>query len=236
MTTGLDYSEDYADDNSPVWNLGRAVGFLPMPPGYTPAGDVLRLSGFAGQGRRARRALRLQDAEHRRAGVGAAPRHRPDAERPAARADLLEARRRAGCLLPGRRHRRRIRRRRAAHGAAGSRALRRSDAPRRQVQRPADRAQGRSWTTSAAAATARSSLPPATRRCPAAAITACGGCCTTPHGAYSARGIHGQAIYVDPAAEMVIARFASHPLGGNVNMDPTSLPAYDAVANWLMKP
>jgi len=54
------------------------------------------------------------------------------------------------------------------------------------------------------------------------------------HGAYSARGIHGQAIYVDPAAEMVIARFASHPLGGNVNMDPTSLPAYDAVANWLM--
>ena len=26
MTTGLDYSEDYADDNSPVWNLGRAAG------------------------------------------------------------------------------------------------------------------------------------------------------------------------------------------------------------------
>ena len=29
------------------------------------------------------------------------------------------------------------------------------------------------------------------------------------HGAYTARGIHGQAIYVDPAAEMVIVRFAS---------------------------
>jgi len=57
-----------------------------------------------------------------------------------------------------------------------------------------------------------------------------------PHGAYSARGIHGQAIYVDPAAEMVIARFASHPLGGNVNIDPMSLPAYDAVAKHLMKP
>jgi CubicO group peptidase (beta-lactamase class C family) len=53
------------------------------------------------------------------------------------------------------------------------------------------------------------------------------------HGAYMARGIHGQAIYIDPAAEMVIARFASHPLAGNVNLDPTSLPAYHAVARHL---
>jgi CubicO group peptidase (beta-lactamase class C family) len=55
------------------------------------------------------------------------------------------------------------------------------------------------------------------------------------HGAYTARGIHGQAIYVDPAAEMVIARFASHPLGANVNLDPTSLPAYHAVAEHLRR-
>jgi CubicO group peptidase (beta-lactamase class C family) len=54
------------------------------------------------------------------------------------------------------------------------------------------------------------------------------------HGAFMARGIHGQAIYVDPAAEMVIARFASHPLAGNVNLDPMSLPAYHAVARHLM--
>ena len=54
------------------------------------------------------------------------------------------------------------------------------------------------------------------------------------HGAFMGRGIHGQAIYVDPAAEMVIARFASHPLAGNINLDPTSLPAYDAVARHLM--
>src|SRR4029077_13623869 len=55
------------------------------------------------------------------------------------------------------------------------------------------------------------------------------------HGAFTARGIHGQAIYVDPAAEMVLARFASHPLGANSNLDPTSLPAYYAVAEHLMK-
>ena len=54
------------------------------------------------------------------------------------------------------------------------------------------------------------------------------------HGVYMARGIHGQAIYVDPAAEMVIARFASHPLAGNVNLDPLSLPAYRAIAERLV--
>lgn len=50
------------------------------------------------------------------------------------------------------------------------------------------------------------------------------------HGAYSARGIHGQAIYVDPAAEMVIARFGSHPGAGSANNDWVSLPAYHAMA------
>jgi CubicO group peptidase (beta-lactamase class C family) len=54
------------------------------------------------------------------------------------------------------------------------------------------------------------------------------------HGVYTARGIHGQAIYIDPAAEMVVARFASHPLAGNVNLDPLSLPAYRAIAERLM--
>lgn len=54
------------------------------------------------------------------------------------------------------------------------------------------------------------------------------------HGAYSARGIHGQAIYVDPAAEMVIARFATHPVPFNAQIDPTSLPAYQAVAEYLL--
>ena len=55
------------------------------------------------------------------------------------------------------------------------------------------------------------------------------------HGAFAARGVHGQAIYIDPAAEMVIARFASHPLAANVNLDPTSLPAYHAVAKYISR-
>ena len=53
-------------------------------------------------------------------------------------------------------------------------------------------------------------------------------------GAFMARGVHGQAIYVDPAAQMVIARFASNPVASNAANDPTSLPAYEAVAKYLM--
>ncbi len=55
------------------------------------------------------------------------------------------------------------------------------------------------------------------------------------HGAFMARGIHGQSIYIDPKAEMVIARFGSHPLAANGNNDPTTLPAFHALAKLLMK-
>ena len=55
------------------------------------------------------------------------------------------------------------------------------------------------------------------------------------HGAFMARGVHGQALYIDPTADMVIARFASHPVAGNAAIDPTSLPAYEALANFLME-
>lgn len=55
------------------------------------------------------------------------------------------------------------------------------------------------------------------------------------HGAFTARGIHGQAIYIDPKAEMVIARFGSHPIAANAAFDPTSLPAYHALAQHLLK-
>jgi hypothetical protein len=34
---------------------------------------------------------------------------------------------------------------------------------------------------------------------------------------------------------MVIARYASHPVAGNAAIDPTSLPAYHALAEHLMR-
>jgi CubicO group peptidase (beta-lactamase class C family) len=54
------------------------------------------------------------------------------------------------------------------------------------------------------------------------------------HGAYAARGVHGQTIYVDPKADMVLVRFSSHPVAKNGVIDPTSLPAYQAVAEYLL--
>ena len=36
-------------------------------------------------------------------------------------------------------------------------------------------------------------------------------------------------------AQMVIARFASHPIAKNAAIDPTSLPAYQAVAEYLIR-
>jgi CubicO group peptidase (beta-lactamase class C family) len=55
------------------------------------------------------------------------------------------------------------------------------------------------------------------------------------HGAYMARGIYGQSVYIDPKAEMVIVRYASHPIAPNAANDPITLPAYMAVADELMK-
>ena len=37
------------------------------------------------------------------------------------------------------------------------------------------------------------------------------------HHCFTARGIHGQLIWIDPLAEMVIARYASHPMAANVS-------------------
>jgi CubicO group peptidase (beta-lactamase class C family) len=53
---------------------------------------------------------------------------------------------------------------------------------------------------------------------------------------FEARGIHGQRLYIAPRAELVIARFASHPVASSVANDPITLPAFAAVAQWLSKP
>jgi CubicO group peptidase (beta-lactamase class C family) len=54
------------------------------------------------------------------------------------------------------------------------------------------------------------------------------------HGAFAARGVHGQTIYVDPKAEMVLVRLSSHPTAKNATIDPTSLPAFQVVAEYLL--
>ncbi|MER9128126.1 beta-lactamase family protein, partial [Mesorhizobium sp. M0959] len=57
-----------------------------------------------------------------------------------------------------------------------------------------------------------------------------------PHnelGAIEARGLYGQVIYVAPKAEMVIARFASHPLGPSEYHDVITVPQMFALGQML---
>lgn len=49
-------------------------------------------------------------------------------------------------------------------------------------------------------------------------------------GQLMAMGVHGQAIYVDRAAELVIARLGSHPVATNRANMAVTIPAFDAVA------
>ncbi len=53
-------------------------------------------------------------------------------------------------------------------------------------------------------------------------------------GVFEARGIHGQRLYVAPLAELVIARFASHPVATSAANDPITLPAFRALAHMLV--
>jgi len=53
-------------------------------------------------------------------------------------------------------------------------------------------------------------------------------------GTFEGRGIFGQRLYVAPKAEIVIARFASHPVGSSAANDPITLPAFRGLATQLM--
>jgi len=52
-------------------------------------------------------------------------------------------------------------------------------------------------------------------------------------GAFEGRGIHGQRLYVAPGADLVIARFASHPIAASAANDPLTLPSFLALAELL---
>ena len=51
------------------------------------------------------------------------------------------------------------------------------------------------------------------------------------HNGYAARGVHGQTVYIDPKAQMVIVRFATHLIAGNVANAPP--PRYQRIKRWL---
>jgi CubicO group peptidase (beta-lactamase class C family) len=52
-------------------------------------------------------------------------------------------------------------------------------------------------------------------------------------GVFEGRGIHGQRLYIAPGAELVVARFASHPIASSAANDPITLPAFQALCRLL---
>ena len=56
----------------------------------------------------------------------------------------------------------------------------------------------------------------------------------TRDGVFEGRGIHGQRLYVAPGADLVIARFASHPIASSAANDPITLPAFRALTKFLV--
>jgi hypothetical protein len=53
------------------------------------------------------------------------------------------------------------------------------------------------------------------------------------HGGFEGRGIHGQRLYVAPGADLVVARFGSHPIAASSAHDPITVPALLALGRML---
>jgi CubicO group peptidase (beta-lactamase class C family) len=56
-----------------------------------------------------------------------------------------------------------------------------------------------------------------------------------PLGVFEGRGIHGQRLYIAPRAELVIARFCSHPIATSAANDVVTLPAFAALCHLFMR-
>ncbi|WP_411851187.1 serine hydrolase domain-containing protein [Stenotrophomonas sp. LGBM10] len=233
MTTGLRYSEDYADPEADVWQYAAAGSTLPHPPGYrgpTSYFDYLRTvqpEGRHGEafGYRTVNTDVLGWIIARRSGQSVAQFLETRIWRPLGasqdayftvdssgtpyagggfNAGLLDLARVGQLLLDDGR----IDGRKVIPAAAIARIRAGGDkaafAKAGYAQLPGWSYRGMWWVTHNA------------------------------HGAYMARGVHGQALYVDPTARVVIARFASHPTASNSANDPITLPAFDAIARAVM--
>jgi hypothetical protein len=234
MTTALDYSEDYADPNSSFLPYARASGMLPTPPGYTGAATIYDfLRGIAKKGTHGTEFhYRSPNTDVVGWLIWRVTGKSPDVvlqeriwSRLGAEGDAYMALDRVGTPL-----------------AAGGFNTRLRDLARfGEMIRLGGKWNGQQVVPASVIEGIRAG---ASRE-----AFKFGNYPTLPgwsyhnqwwishddHGAFMARGIHGQAIYIDPKAEMVIARYASHPKASNVNLDPTSLPAYRAAAEYLMK-
>lgn len=233
MTTGLDYSEDYGDPKSPVWELSRAGGFLARPPDYRGPESffeylkTLRKSNPHGE----KFSYKTVNTD----ALGAVLRRvtgKPLSELLRERIFSRLGAEQDGYFTVDPT---------GVEFAGGGLNLTLRDLARfGELMRLQGRYNGQQIVPKAVIDDIRRGgdralfAPAGYKTLPGWSYRSMWWISHNEHGAFTARGIHGQAIYVDPVAEMVIARFASHPLAANINLDPTSLPAYEAVARHLM--
>ncbi len=233
MTTALDYSEDYADPNAQVWAYGKAASPLPKPKGYTgPDGyfeflQTIKKKGQHGDafGYKTVNADAVGWLIARTTGKSVAEElseriwSRIGAEREAFyTVDSIGTPFAGGGFNATLRDMARLGQLMLDNGMAGG----------EQIVPPAAIASIRHGGDKAKFARADYDTLPGWSYGSLWWIS------NDDHGAYAARGVHGQTIWIDPKADMVIARFASNPVAGNAANDPTSLPAYRAVADHLM--
>jgi CubicO group peptidase (beta-lactamase class C family) len=234
MTTALDYSEDYADPEADIWVYSAAANPLPKPADYQgPIGyyeylQTVRQDGKHGEafGYKTINTDALGWIIARTTGHSVADLlsrriwSRIGAEQDAyMTVDAVGTPFAGGGLSAGLRDLGRIGQLMLDEGVSNERRLFPADAVQR-IRDGGDKA--------AFARSGFSTLPGASYRGMWWVLH-------NDHGAFAARGVHGQTIYIDPTAEMVIVRFASHPVAKNAAIDPTSLPAYQAVAEYLLE-
>lgn len=233
MTTGLKYTEVYTDKNSDVWGLRRANGMAPIPLDYEGASDIFNfLCTQQKQGEHGKAfAYKTVNTDtlawiiRRASGMTLS--------------DLLSERIWApmGAEEDAHYHVDRIG---TESGGGGLSTTLRDLARFGEAMRNHGRFNGRQIVPVAVVEDIERGADPAKFK-PAGYVTLPGGSYRNQwwvthneHGAYMARGVYGQGLYIDPKAEMVIARYASHPVAGNAANDPVTLPAYMALAKELM--
>lgn len=233
MQIGVEYSEDYADPNAHFWNYSRAGGMRPRGPDYAGPSNfyeflvTLRKSGEHG----AEFTYRTVNTEllcwimKRVTGIGLA--------------DMLSERiwSRIGCEEDGYLAVDSIG---VEMGGAGLNACLRDLCRFGELMRCEGGWRGKQVIPAEVVADIRRGSDPA--KFATAGYTLLPGYSYrnmwwVSHnrlGVFEGRGIHGQRLYIAPFAELVVARYCSHPIAASAANDPVTLPAFEALCHLLM--
>jgi CubicO group peptidase (beta-lactamase class C family) len=232
MQVGVSHSELYTDPGTQFWAYARAAGFCPRPPGYSGPDGLheylltLRKEGSHGQAfsYKSVNTEVLSWAMQRAAGVPLA--------------ELLSQRlwSQLGCEQDGYIS---VDSNGVAMGGAGLAATLRDLARFGEVLRCDGARESRQVVPAAVIADIRRGADPAKfakagyMLLPGYSYRNMWWVTHNEHDAFEARGIHGQRLYIAPSADMVVARFASHPIARSAASDPITMPALIALAHLL---